>query len=83
MYSVTAGQDSIQQSVGQSSVLLAQDMAKFIEFGFLLKLMTLIDYSKTSIVQKALLKSNQEFGEFEDIQGYITQQDDDLEICTR
>jgi len=77
MYSVTAGQDFIQESVGQSSLLLAQDMAKFIEFGISIRIDNLIDYSKTSIVQKAVLKSNQEFGEFEDIQGYITQQDDD------
>ena len=77
MYSVTAGQDFIQQSVGQSSLLLAEDMAKFIEFGVSNKINDLIDYSKTDVVQKALLKSNQEFGEFEDIQGYITQQEDD------
>jgi len=77
IYSVTAGQDSIQQSVGQSSQLLAQDMAKFIEFVFSIKIDNLIDYSKTDIVQKAVLKSNQEFGELEDIQGYIAQQDDD------
>ncbi len=77
MYSVTAGQDSIQQSVGQSSQLLAQDMAKFIEFVVSIKIDDLFDYSKTNVVQNAVLKSNQEFGEFEDIQGYITQQEDD------
>ena len=77
MYSVTAGQDSIQQSVGQSSQLLAQDMAKFIEFVVSIKIDDLFDYSKTDIVQKTVLKSNQEFSELEDIQGYITQQEDD------
>jgi len=76
MYSVTVGQDFIQQSVGQSSLLLAEDMAKFIEFGVSTKINDLTDYSKTDIVQKALLESNQEFGEFEDIQGYIGQQED-------
>jgi len=75
MYSVTAGQESIQQSVGQSSVLLAQDMARFVEFGISVKIENLIDYSKTNLVQNTLLKSNQEFGEFEDVQGDITQQD--------
>jgi len=77
IYSVTAGQDSIQQSVGQSSQLLAQDMAKFIEFVVSIKIDDLFDYSKTNVVQNAVLKSNQEFAEFEDIQGYITQQEDD------
>ncbi len=77
MYSVTAGQDSIQQSVGQSSVLLAQDMVRFVEFGITVKIDALVDYSKTSLVQNALLKSNQEFSEHENIQVYITQQDDD------
>jgi len=77
MYSVTAGQDFIQESVGQSSLLLAQDMAKFIEFVVSIKIDNLFDYSKTNVVQKAVLKSNQEFGEFEDLQGYITQQEDD------
>jgi len=82
MYSVTAGQDSIQQSVGQSSILLAQDMARFIEFGITVKIDDLVDYSKISIVQNALVKSNQEFDELEDIQAYITQQDDDWKSVT-
>jgi len=77
MYSVTAGQDFIQQSVGQTSVLLAQDMAKFIEFEVSIKIDDLIDYSKTEVVQKAILESNLEFGELEDIQDYITQQEDE------
>ncbi len=77
MYSVTVGQDSIQQSVGQSSVLLAQDMARFVEFGITVKIDDIVDYSKLSIVQNALVKSNQEFDELEDIQAYITQQDND------
>jgi len=76
MYSVTAGQDFIQESVGQSSLLLAQDMAKFIEFGISIKIDDLIDYSKTDIVQKTLLESNQEFDNLSDIQGYIDQQED-------
>jgi len=77
IYSVTAGQDFIQQSVGQSSVLLAQDMARFVEFGITVKIDSLVDFSKTSLVQNALLKSNQEFYELEDMQVYITQQNDD------
>jgi len=76
MYSVTVGQDFIQQSVGQSSLLLAEDMAKFIEFGVSIKIDDLIDYSKTNIVQKTLLESNQEFDNQSDIQGYIDQQED-------
>ncbi len=75
MYSVTVGQDFIQQSVGQSSLLLAEDMAKFIESGVSIKINDLIDYSKTDIVQKALLESTMEFDEFEDISGYIDQQE--------
>ncbi len=75
MYSVTVGQDFIQQSVGQSSLLLAEDMAKFIESGVYIKINDLTDYSKTDIVQKALLESNREFGKFEDIQGYIDLQE--------
>jgi len=77
MYSITAGQDFIQQSVGQSSLLLTQDMAKFIEFVVSIKIDDLIDYSKTDVVQKALLESNQEFDNQSDIQGYIDQQEDD------
>ena len=77
MYSITASQDFIQQSVGQSSVLLAEDTAKSIEFRVSIKIDKLIDFSKTEVVQKALLESNLEFGELEDIQGYITQQEDE------
>ncbi len=77
MYSVTAGQDFIQQSVGQTSVLLAQDMAKLIEVEVSIKIDDLIDFSKTEVVQKAILESNLEFGELEDIQDYITQQEDE------
>jgi len=76
MYSVTASQDFIQQSVGQSSILLAEDTAKFIEFGVSIKIDDLIDFSKTELVQKTLLESNQEFDNLSDIQGYIDQQED-------
>jgi signal transduction histidine kinase len=75
-FSITAGQDFIQESVGQSSLLLIDDMAKFIDFGVSIKIDDLIDYSKTDIVQKALLESNQEFDNLNDIQGYIHQQED-------
>jgi len=76
MVSVTEGQNFIQQSVGKSSLLLGEDMAKFIEFGFSTKINDLTDFSKTELVQKALLESNQEFDNLSDIQGYIDQQDD-------
>jgi len=76
MYSITASQDFIQQSVGQSSVLLAEDTAKSIEFRVSVKIDNLIDFSKTEVVQKALLESNLEFGELENIQDYIDQQED-------
>jgi len=75
-FSITTGQDFIQQSVGQGSLLLAQDMARFIEFGVSNNINDLIDFSKTDIVQKTLLESNQEFDNLSDIQGYIDQQDD-------
>ena len=75
-FSITAGQDFIQESVGQSSLLLIEDMAKFIDFGVAIKIDDLIDYSKTDIVQKTLLESNQEFDNLSDIQGYIDQQED-------
>ena len=77
MYSITASQNFIQQSVGQSSVLLAAETAKSIEIGISVKIDDLFDYSKTDIVQKTILKSNQEFGELEDIQEYITHQEDE------
>ena len=62
MYSVTTSQNFIQQSVGQSSILLAEDTAKFIEFGVSVKIDDLINFSKTEVVQKTLLASNLEFG---------------------
>jgi len=75
-FSISAGQDFIQESVGQSSLLLIEDMAKFIDFGVSIKIDDLIDYSKTDIVQKALLESNQEFDNLNDIQDYIDKQED-------
>jgi len=75
-FSITTGQDFIQESVGQSSLLLAQDMARFIDIGVSNNINDLIDFSKTDIVQKTLLESNQEFDNLSDIQGYIDQQDD-------
>jgi len=77
MYSITASQNFIQQSVGQSSVLLATETAKSIEIGVSIKIDDLFDFSKTEVVQKALLESNTKFGELEDIQEYITQQEDE------
>jgi len=75
-FSITTGQDFIQESVGQSSLLLAQDMARFIDIGVSNNINDLIDFSKTDIVQKTLLESNQEFDNLSDIQGHIDQQDD-------
>jgi len=76
MISVNEGQNFIEQSVGKSSILLGEDMAKFIESGFSNKISDLNDFSKTELVQKTLLESNQEFDNLSDIQGYIDQQDD-------
>jgi len=75
-FSITTGQDFIQESVGQSSLLLAQDMARFIDIGVSDNIDDLIIFSKTDIVQKTLLESNQEFDNLSDIQSYIDQQDD-------
>jgi len=75
-FSITTGQDFIQESVGQSSLLLAQDMARFIDIGVSNNVNDLIDFSKTDIVQKTVLESNQEFENLSDIQGYIDLQDD-------
>ena len=54
-FSITTGQDFIQESVGQSSLLLAQDMARFIDIGVSNNINDLIDFSKTDIVQKNTL----------------------------
>jgi len=76
VFSVTEGQNFIEQSVGKSSLLLGEDMAKFIESGFTAKINDLGDFAKTELVQKTLLESNQEFDNLEDIQGYIDEQND-------
>jgi len=76
MVSITEGQNFIEQSVGKSSLLLGEDMAKFIEFGFSTKIDDLNDFSKTELVRRTLLESNQEFDNLSDIQGYIDQQED-------
>ena len=75
VYLVSESQKWMQQSVGNSSIFLAQEMLKRINHGVYLKIEELQTESKNALLQKTLLRSNREFEKLDDLEKYIDQSD--------
>lgn len=61
VYSNSEGRTHVEEAVGKSSILLAQDTAKLIEDSILIKFVELSDFTNQNEVQNELMKSNSEF----------------------
>jgi len=72
---VTKSQNTLQKSIGEYSVLLTQEILDEIDKGIYNIIEGLQIYSRNSILQKAIVKSNQEFAELDNIQEYIDEKD--------
>ena len=75
VYSVSVSQKSLQQSVGKSSIFLAEEMLKRMNRDVYLKIEELQTHSKHLVLQKTLYESNREFERIDSIEKYINQKD--------
>ena len=75
LYFTSISQRSLRQSVGESSIFVAEEMLKRINQGIYLKIEELQSLSKNILVQEALIESNREFEKLDDIKEYIIQED--------
>lgn len=75
LYSLNIAQNSLLESVGGSSVFLAEQMMKTVEHSILDKIDFLELRSRGFLLREFLLKSNQEFESLDNIQDYINQRD--------
>ncbi|MDY7030668.1 MAG: HAMP domain-containing protein, partial [Thermodesulfobacteriota bacterium] len=75
LYLTSISQKSLRQSVGESSMFLAEEMLKRISRSIYLKIELLQSHSHNILIQKLLLESNREFKKFDSVEEYITQKD--------
>lgn len=75
LYSVVVSRKSLRESVGKSSVFLAEEILNRIEQNIYLKVEDLQTYSKHLLLQNALLNSNKEFEKLDNIEGYVNQKE--------
>lgn len=73
--SVKASQKALQESIGRSSVALADKMMEHIDRGIFHRIEIVQEYAKNSITRRYVGESNQEFARLSNIQAYIAQQD--------
>ncbi len=75
LYSVSTSRRSLQESIGNSSMFLADEMLRKIDENIYLKINELQKYTKDSLLQKTVLESNKEFDRIDRIEEYINQRD--------
>lgn len=73
LYSVSVGQKSLEESVGRSSVFLAEEMIKRMDQNIHLKIEELQKHTRHVLLQSALSESNARFEKLDSIEDYITQ----------
>ncbi len=83
LYSVVVGEKSLQESIGTSSVFLAEEMLRRIDESVYLKIEGLQRYLKRSYLQEAVIKSNREFEKLENIDEYIESKDREWVSATK
>ncbi|MBU0650608.1 HAMP domain-containing protein [bacterium] len=72
---ISINQQTIQRFIGQGAVVESQGILETIDRHIYNRIETLQVHSKNIELQKALIKSNQDFEALEDIQAYIAQKD--------
>ena len=75
LYSANISQQRLQESVGKSSVFLAEEMLKRINYTVYLKIEELQLHSRHLLLENILSKSNKEFEELDNIEEYLDQKD--------
>ncbi len=75
LYLVSVSQKFLEESVGYSSILLAEQMLKCIDHDIHHRLEEVQTYSNQLLLQKALSKSNREFKRLDSIEEYVNRRD--------
>ena len=75
VYSMTTSRKSLVQSVGKSSVFLADEMLKRINQGIYLKIEEFKTHSGHLVLHQSVSESHREFRELDNIEAYIDQKD--------
>ena len=76
-YSVFVSKTFLEQSVGKSSVFLAEEMLRIVDKSTYSKIEELQRYSKNALLQNTVVQSNEEFEKIEDREEYINRIDRD------
>jgi len=73
--SVNTSQEFLQESIGNSSAILAQEMVGTIDRSIYSRIEEIRVYSRDLMLKENLVKSNQEFDQIPDRQAYIAERD--------
>jgi signal transduction histidine kinase len=75
IYSVVTSEESLKESIGTSSMFLAEEMLRRIDEGVYLKLEGFQRYLIHPFLNAALVESNREFEKLPDVEGFIEEKD--------
>ena len=75
LYAIKTGQDSLQESIGESSFVQAEELIEEIDRGIYKNIELFQAYSRDILLHNTLLKSNKEFMKLDDIDGFINKKD--------
>ena len=75
VYTLSVNQTALEESVGQGSVFIVEDMIQRIDKDIFLKTEELARFTSDPLLQQELKASNQAFAELEDADAYIKEQD--------
>ncbi|MEE8553677.1 MAG: HAMP domain-containing protein, partial [Desulfobacterales bacterium] len=75
LYSITVSRDSLADSVGISSIILAENTIKRMDNAIYQNIHDLQLYSREELIQKTVFNSNTAFQQMDDIQSYVKQRD--------
>ena len=76
LYIACLSQKSLRQSVGESSIFVAEEMLRRINHNIYQKIEAIQTHSTELFVKETLSQSNREFEKLDDIRGYINRQDE-------
>ena len=80
-YSVFVSKTFLEQSVGKSSVFLAEEMLRIVDKSTYSKIEELQRYSQNALLQNTVVQSNKEFEKREDREEYINRtKDEDINL---
>ena len=73
--SINESQEALKRNIGRTSVMLAKESLDKIDRGIYNRIEEMQVYSKDLILQNAIVESNKEFSDMNNIQGYIDEKD--------